>query len=344
MSFPWSAGPTHRVVRRIDADRPAFVVSDLHLGNGGRSDSFMGKDRAMLALLERAREAGARLVINGDAIDFLQAGDFTKILRAHGKLLRAFAEHASSHGVWYVVGNHDHDLHVYRDLLRFEVCDELWIGDDVLVEHGHGFDPWIGADIHGSGGATRFHHWIEATFGTWIRLPLADFYTRGNRVAFWGFHKYAAWLKARNWVLGRLGIEGPIRRSEFFLDYWVRNEAGDPMLMFRPALREAKRRGATTVVCGHSHMPANVLVDGVRYLNCGSWTFGWAQYAIVDGATRAVRDWISGREYGDELYRPLLDGDLDTITFDRWWRNQYLGWFRFRSGELRRARLHGGGR
>ena len=343
VSFPWSARAPERVVKRIDADRPTWIVSDLHLGNGSASDSFMGKDRALFALLEQVRAAGARLVINGDAIDFLQAGDFTAVLRAHGKLLGAFAELASTHGVWYVVGNHDHDVHVYRDLLRFTVCDELWIGDDVLVEHGHGFDPWIGADLHGSDGATRVHHWVEARFGTWIRLPLADFYTRGNRVSFWLFHKYVAWLKLRNRALARLGMHRAVKKSEFFVDYWVRNEAGDPMLMFRPAVAEARRRGARTVVCGHSHMPANVLLDDVRYVNCGSWTFGWSQYAVVDAADVRVRDWLTGREYGDELYRPLLDGDLDNLTFDRWWRNQYLGWFRYRSGELRRARLRGAG-
>ncbi|MES2639173.1 MAG: UDP-2,3-diacylglucosamine diphosphatase [Myxococcota bacterium] len=340
-NYPWSAGRHERVVRRIKADRPVWIVSDLHLGNGGRSDSFMGKDRALFALLDQVRAAGATLVINGDAIDFLQAGDFTAVLRAHGKLLRAFADLAATNGVWYVVGNHDHDLHVYRDLLRFDVCDELWIGDDTLVEHGHGFDPWIGANLNESDTATRFHHWIEHTFGTWIRLPLADFYTRGNRVSFWLFHKYTLWLTLRNRMLRRIGIEGPVKKAEFFVDYWVRNEAGDPMLMFRPAVQEARKRGATTVVCGHSHMPANVLHEGIRFVNCGSWTFGWAQYAVLEGGTAKVRDWLSGREYGDELYRPLLDGDLDKLTFERWWRNQYLGWFRYRSGELRRTGLHG---
>jgi hypothetical protein len=187
------------------------------------------------------------------------------------------------------------------------------------------------------------HHWVERTFGTWIRLPLADFYTRGNRLSFWLFHKYAVWLRFRNRALTRLGWTGPVRAAESFLDYWVRNEAGDPMVMFGPALASARARGAHTVVCGHSHMPAHVEHQGIRFVNSGSWTFGWAQYILFENGTFTVKDWLSGREYHEELYRPLLDGDLDHITFERWWRNQYLGWFRFRSGELRRA-LHGSGR
>ncbi len=332
----WSAGPPERVVRRIDRSRPIWIVSDLHLGNGSRSDSFMGKDRVLHALLDEVRSSGGRLVINGDAIDFLQAGDFARVIHAHGGLLRAFAELAATNGVSYLVGNHDHDLHIYKDLLRFDVCDELWIDDDVLIEHGHAFDPWIGNDLHGSDTATRVHHWIEHTFSTWIRLPLADFYTWGNRISFWVFHKYAAWLRARNVLLRKLALEGAAQKGEFFLDYWTRNEAGDPMAMFRPAVAEARRRGASTVICGHTHMPANLVYDGIRFANSGSWTFGWSQYVHIDRDQIRVRDWISGREYGDDLYRALVSGDLDGLTFERWWRNQYLGWFRYRSGELRR--------
>lgn len=326
-------------MRRIPADRPVWIVSDLHLGDGGRSDSFMGKDRALLALLDEVRKAGGRLVINGDAVDVLQANDLTVVLRAHGPLLRAFADLAATNGVWYICGNHDQDVEVYRDILRMEVCHELWIGDDVLVEHGHSFDPWIGADLAGSGVATRAHHWIERTCRTWIRLPLADFYTWGNRIAFWSFHKYSVWLRLRNRLIGPLGMKRAVKKAEFFLDYWAKNEAGDPMAMFRPALRAARERGARAVVCGHSHMPANVLVDGIRYVNSGSWTFGWSQYIQLESNVFTVRDWLSGREYQEDLYRPLLDGDLDHLTFERWWRNQYLGWLRYRSGEVRRAAL-----
>jgi UDP-2,3-diacylglucosamine pyrophosphatase LpxH len=337
----WSEGVPPRVVHRIPADRPVWVISDLHLGNGGRSDSFVGKDKELLTLLERVRTSGARLVINGDAIDFLQAGDFTRVIHAHGSLLRAFSDLAGTNGVFYLVGNHDHDLRVYKDLLRFDVCDELWIGDDVLVEHGHSFDPWIGNDVHGSDVATKVHHWVEATFDTWIRLPLSDFYTLGNRLSFWAFHKYVLWVRLRNRLLRKLGAEAAARQAEEFVEYWVRNEAGDPMRMFEPAVAAARRRKARMVVCGHSHMPANVAVDGVQYVNSGSWTFGWAQYIVLEDGKAVVRDWLSGREYGDELYQAVLSGEIEHLTFERWWRNQYLGWLRFRSGEVRRAGLNG---
>jgi len=38
------------------------------------------------------------------------------------------------------------------------------------------------------------------------------------------------------------------------------------------AVEHARERGYRTVVCGHTHFPEDVTVDGVRYLNTGSWT------------------------------------------------------------------------
>lgn len=338
MSWSWSEHAPETVVQRLSADRPVYFVSDLHLGDGGHSDAFMGKDRALLALIEQAGAAGARIVIGGDAVDLLQARDLTPVLRAHGKLLRALSDHAATHGVVYICGNHDDDLRLYRDLLRWQVCNRLWIGDDVVVQHGHQFDPWCGDHLAQAGVATRMHHGLERLLHVWIRLPLADFYNWGNRLAFWITHK--AWLaiKLRGRVLRRLGFPEAAKRGEDAVTYWVRNEAGDPMVMFWPAVAWAREHHARVVVCGHSHMPANVERDGVRFVNTGSWTFGWAQYAVLEDGVFTVRDWLSGREYHEELYRPLLDGDLDHLDMDRWWRNQYLGWFRYRTAELRRRR------
>lgn len=333
----WTVAETPARELRIPADRPVWLVSDLHLGDGSRSDAFMGKDRLLLQLLDRVAAEGARLVICGDAFDFLQAHDFTPVIKAHGKLLRRLGELAAGPGVWYLHGNHDHDMHVYSDLLRFEVCARLWIGDDVLVQHGHQFDPWIGEDVKGAGLATRLHHGLEYQLGAWLRLPLTDFYSGWLRGFLWLAHK--AWLvvRARNAVLRRLGFEELARKSEDFFDYWAQNDAGNPMRMTLPALRYARSRGAKTVVCGHTHMPGTFELDGVRFVNTGSWTFQWAQAArYADGAFE-VRDLISGKVYGDQLYRRLLDGELDAVTFGRWWRNQYLGWFRFRNAELRRG-------
>lgn len=336
MAFSWTAPLDVTRERQIPADRPVYFVSDLHLGDGTRSDIFMHKDRLLLELLARCRDEGARLVVVGDAIDFHQAWSLTRVIRAHGQLLRAFSDLADKNGVFYIYGNHDHDIALYHELFRWDVCARLRIGADIVVQHGHQFDPFIGADMAQSSLMTRLHHLVERLTGIWIRMPLHEFYTPGNRLVYWLFHK--AWMlgKARNLVYRQLGLHALADKAEKFSTYWARSEAGDPMEMLFPTLAAAKQLGATTMVCGHAHMPGNVMHEGVRYVNTGSWTYAWSQYAYFDGDRFLVRDWGSGREFGDELYRPALDGVLSQLTFDRWWNNQYLGWFRYRSAELRR--------
>ncbi len=336
MAYAWSSQPAAKNEIRLEDDRPVWCVSDIHLGNGSHSDIFMRKDAFLLELLAQVRQSGARLVVVGDAIDFHQSWNLTRIVEAHGPLLRALSDLADTNGVIYVTGNHDDDINVYRDILRFRVCSRLWIGESIAIQHGHEFDPVIGPDMAGSHRATRIHHWVEDRLHTFIRLPLGDFYNVGNRFGIWLAYQIWRAVSLRNQGLRRLGFNELAARSERIYTHWIRSEVGDPVGMTRPALSWAASHGVKTVICGHSHMPGNLVHEGVRYCNTGSWTFNWAQYLRYEGGEFTVKDWISGREYRDELYRPLLDGDLDHLDFDRWWRNQYLGWFRYRTGELRR--------
>lgn len=38
------------------------------------------------------------------------------------------------------------------------------------------------------------------------------------------------------------------------------------------AVQFAKKHGCRTVACGHTHYPEDAVIDGVRYVNTGSWT------------------------------------------------------------------------
>lgn len=336
-----TASPTTGIEVRIDADRPITIVSDLHLGDGSASDAFMGKDAQLMEVIaEVAAEQGV-LVINGDAIDLLQAHDLTPVLKAHGPLLRAIADLAVRARVIYLTGNHDHDIAVYRDFLRWEVAQRLWIGPDVAVQHGHQFDPFIGEDVHHAGLVTRAHHAIERRFGVWLRIPLHDFYTLPNRLMFYGSYRLWQLASLRNRLYRLIGLRARADRAQRYMDYWVQSEAGDPMTLTFPALAYGAQSGARTVVCGHAHMPGNFVHDGVRYVNTGSWTFGQAQVTRIHRGEVEVRDRRSGRTYTDALYRPVLSGALKGLTFERWWRNQYLGYLRFRKGELRRRGVSG---
>jgi UDP-2,3-diacylglucosamine pyrophosphatase LpxH len=331
------------IVETIPSDQKIWFISDLHLGDGTRSDVFFGKDRHLMALIERVDREGGTLVVNGDAMDFHQAYTFTRILKAHEQLLGAMSGLARNGRLVYVVGNHDYDIGLYRNLLHFRVCHDLWIGDRILVQHGYQYDAFIGADLDGLHLATKVHHAIERYFDTWMRIPLGEFYTVGNRLAFWMIHKTALALHVATGALQALGYPRGRERLEHFLTHWTHSNLGDPMEIFGPASRRVAEDRWQYLVCGHSHLPGVVPIgpDGRAYVNTGSWTFGAAQYLYWDGERFECRDWISGRVYRDELYRPIIDGSIGERDYWCWWRENYMGWLRFREGEERQGRMRG---
>ena len=332
------SGERRTVVERISADTRLWFISDLHLGDGTPSDVFFGKDRHLTALVERVESEGATLVVVGDAMDFHQAWTFTRILRAHHELLGAMSRLGRAGRLIYVVGNHDYDISLYRQMLNFRVCDELWVGDRILVQHGYQYDPFIGNTLDGSHLATKIHHAAERYLDTWVRFPLGEFYTRSNRFAVWLAHKVGVFFLGGRRILERLGVRRSFEGIQRALDHWARSNMGDSMNLFRPIRDTLSSGPGPHLLCGHSHIPGLVRFGTRAYVNTGSWTFAAAQYVVWDGEDFVVRDWITGREYREDLYRSMLDGSLDEKDFWQWWRENYMGWFRFREGEERLAR------
>ncbi len=332
----WATPKPLQIEHRIDGDRLVFLVSDIHLGDGSPSDTFLGKDRELIAFLDKARAAGAHLVVAGDIIDFHQAWSMSRVLRAHGKVIGELSRYADDLGVTYIWGNHDHDISLFRDLLRFDVCSSLEIGDQVLVQHGYEYDPWIGPHLEASHVATQVHHLLERVLNTWIRLPLENFYTPSNRLAFWLTHKLALGMQVREVVLKRLGLHRAAEAGRKALNYWAHNQMGDAAGMFENIRTTLTTGPHRFLVTGHSHLPGRVPLGPDRtYVNTGSWTFNSSTYAVWDGQDFVVRDWMTGREFGDRAYRALVDRRWRHLDFLDWWREQYMGWFRFRVAEER---------
>jgi len=330
----WASPKPLQIERRLPAEGVVWLLSDLHMGDGSPSDTFMGKDRELLAFLARARAEGAHLVVAGDIIDFHQAWSMSRVLRAHGKVIGELSRYADDLGVTYIWGNHDHDISLFRDLLRFHVCSSLELGDQVLVQHGYEYDPWIGPHLEASHLATQVHHLVERSLHTWIRLPLQNFYTKANRLSFWLTHKVALVLQAEARLLRRVGLHSRAHRAEAVLRYWAQNQLGDAAGMFENICTALTTGPHRFLVTGHSHLPGQVVLGPDRtYVNTGSWTFNSTSYAVWDGQSFTVRDWLSGRVFGDRAYRPLVQGSFRHLHFLDWWREDYLGWFRFRVAE-----------
>lgn len=332
--------PDHVIT--LPDDVPIWFISDLHLGDGTPSDVFFGKDRHLVALVERVRRQGEILVVAGDALDFHQAWSFTRILRAHKELLEAMSRLGREGRLYYIPGNHDHDINLYREMLNFNVCTRLVVGDDLmLAQHGYEYDPYIGENLDGSHLATKVHHLFERYLNTWLRIPLGEFYTLSNRLMFYLMHKLGllGWSVGR--IVQRLGGPDLPERVDASLNYWSRANDGDSMLIFRPAMERVRTGNYRYLLCGHSHLPGIVPVGDRAYCNTGSWTFGSSQYIRLEKGEVTCADWISGRTFGDELYQPLLDGDIYKRDFWLWWKHNYMGLLRFRCGEERAGRLRG---
>ena len=91
----------------LDTDRPIFVASDLHIGDGGTRDNFAvdNKERQFNLFLEHVCSQNGKLIILGDLFDFWQANVGCVIMRSL-PLLDRLAEMEAE----YVIGNHDSDL------------------------------------------------------------------------------------------------------------------------------------------------------------------------------------------------------------------------------------------
>ncbi len=87
--------------------RDLYVISDLHLGDGGLRDNFelKGRPARFAAFLDHVEAERGRLLILGDLFEFWQANLGTVLVR-HEPLLDRLARLRAR----YVVGNHDVDL------------------------------------------------------------------------------------------------------------------------------------------------------------------------------------------------------------------------------------------
>jgi len=135
-------------VLAMSTENDIFVVSDLHLGDGGPRDNFSadGKLRKFNEFLDYVNDCGGQLYLLGDVFDFWQA-NIGKVLTHNMHLLDRFAEMQAA----YVVGNHDAD---FEDLIGKNMLGHRFFermsgpfertigGKRFKFMHGHELDPF----------------------------------------------------------------------------------------------------------------------------------------------------------------------------------------------------------
>ena len=235
-------------------------ISDLHLGTPGCQAD---------ALLDFLRDHECdTLYLVGDIIDGWQLRRRWHWPQAHNdvvqKLLRKVRKGTR---VVYVPGNHDEFArqflgHQFGGIEVVEDCVHLCAdGRRLWVTHGDLYD-----------GVVQCARWL-ALLGD----QAYEFTLRLNRI----LNRARARLGLPYWSLSGY-LKRQVKRAVSYV--------GD----FEAALaREARRRGADGVVCGHIHQPSLRLIDGVLYANDGDWVDSLS--ALVehpDGRLEIV--WASG--------------------------------------------------
>lgn len=219
------------------------VISDLHLGPGGRSDLFGHDDGFFAGFLTFLESNFERIVLLGDIWETLTPewpGDPRTALRrarqAHPEIARRFEGSKYS----YVHGNHDLVAGPAEG-----APEELLLtagGSRILFTHGHHHDVLI-----------RKARWLSELgvwLGAWVlRLGLGSLY-----------RLFDAMDQARS------GVALDPERCTF--QRW--------------AVSLAAERSADIVVTGHTHVPVRAEHPGALFLNSGSCSNGRFSFLSLD--------------------------------------------------------------
>lgn len=242
------------------SDRPAFLVSDIHLGAVPEET-----ERSFLRWLEMVGDTGSQLIINGDLFDFwfeyrrVIPGDHVRTLAALANLVDRGIP------VTLMGGNHDWwggeffqnrlGVSFHPEPVRMPV-----LGQEVYVAHGDG----LGA----------------GDLGYRILRGLLR-----SRVTRWGFRWIHPDVGARlaDWVSETEARANDPEARDYerarFLEEWARD-----------LLR--KDSSLHHVALGHTHLPKLLEVDPGRfYINSGDWVSHRTYVRFDPGEAPELLDW-----------------------------------------------------
>jgi len=252
---------------RVLDGKTLYVVSDLHMGDGGRRDNFWKyRERFEDFLTEVVDKDGeCRLILAGDVFELWQCG-FGFVVRKYLPLL----ERVIGLDVVYIPGNHDIDVLGFIGaeiespligLLRKEVR-MVRGGRGIEIRHGHEFDQWNDPQRWISVGkiAAIVAGEFEYEWGTEIRGESTESVLMEPAKA-----AFRQFVKEHRSVLPRTLAR--------------RLENGENVDEFRRGLDTYHiDHPKTVLIGGHTHKAGWY---GDWYVNCGAWQGKQAHYVEV---------------------------------------------------------------
>ncbi|HUW18742.1 MAG TPA: UDP-2,3-diacylglucosamine diphosphatase [Sedimentisphaerales bacterium] len=279
--------------------RAIFVISDLHMGDGGPRDNFaVGKRETQLSsFLDYVQQENGRLIILGDLFEFWQA--------SLGKVLmnrRSWLDRFTGIGGRYVVGNHDADLGglIGSDMLSHPFFRNMGraFTEDIGAKrfrfmHGHEVDPFNCGDSPSWG---RMLAIFAGIFEDRNGSPmLSEGVTVEEALTKFGEVMLRLW----NWLAKRITPKVGDRKSASPKNELTPSQNPDlAKKMLKEYEKERTKGGYDVLISGHTHQAGRA---GEWYLNSGCWAGATNNFVRIsaDGQGK-VFDWRNGGPVANE--------------------------------------------
>jgi len=287
----------------MPTNQSIFVISDLHMGDGGARDNFAATPKGqkprkeqILSFLEYVKGRNGHLYILGDLFEFWQSS-VGRVIVERLDLLDAFAEMNAV----YVVGNHDADLQalIGTNLINhkfFENMKEAFIepigGKNFKFMHGHEEDPFNSGDTPPLGRALSIAAGIvEDKVGS-------PFLESGESVetlllqAVEGIKRMGKWLL--KWLVSHIPLIGKKYKILLQIQGGV-TPAQDSSLAKQILVdyyKNKQKEGYDIAIVGHTHEPGRCQE---WYFNSGSWATDVNSFIEITPEGKVqVYDWTDG--------------------------------------------------
>lgn len=263
----------------VHHEKPVYVVSDLHLGDGGPRDNFAHMSNGCREVefgtfLDYVEDHKAQLVIIGDFFELWQS-NMSKVIVRHHKLLDRLA----AMGATYVLGNHDADLRYFMFdgglnhpfFQRMADHYNVTLGDQkIRFIHGHQADSYCDSDVPGLGRISAIYSGIwEDRHGS----PLITKYCSKTRTV----------------------ESATVGRIEQFITFFrcLLGKPGRFEEINRNLIKLHKHSFCDVLVTGHTHRAGKIRARQIY--NTGTWAEKTCSFVSIDQVGRVgVWDWVDG--------------------------------------------------
>lgn len=235
-----------------------IFISDLHLGDGSRTDDF-SRDEQFLNFLEFVKTEAKELIILGDLFELWQA-DLDKVVFKHSQIVNKLLSLRDKIKITYVIGNHDYLPFIKYTNSDLDIVTEYSDSKSgILAEHGHRYDAF-----------NRFKNPLKS-----IKSPWGKHFTKVVASLERLIHPdIDIWVRKTldgvdEFLQEVMTVQNKVRPST---DEYIKR--GGHFVEFDKAVESHIEGGAKIVVFGHTHKAQLQNFGKGIYANCGTWVDG----------------------------------------------------------------------